>query len=192
MLDFLNDLDQQVFLFLNGLHNGFFDFLMWWFSDKLIWIPLYLVFFYFLIKKHGWETVAILLSLALLIALTDQVSGFIKDAVARYRPSHNPAIQEQVRNLHGYLGGNYGFVSSHAANSFALAFFLTKFLKSKSIFLVPLLFAWATAVSYSRIYLGVHYLGDIIGGAILGLVLAWFIVKIYQRLISISCFRKQC
>lgn len=192
MLDFLNELDQQVFLFLNGLHNGFFDFIMWWFSDKLIWIPLYLLFFYFLIKKYGWETVAILLSLALLIALTDQVSGFIKDTVARFRPSHNPEIKEQVRTLHGYLGGNYGFVSSHAANSFALAFFLAKFLKPKSAFLVPFLFVWASAVSYSRIYLGVHYPGDIIGGALLGLVLAWLITKLYQIFISISCFRKQC
>ncbi len=192
MLDFLNHLDQEVFLFLNGLHNEFFDFLMWWLSDKLIWVPLYLLFIYFLVRKYGWESVAILLSLAILIVLSDQISGFIKDAVARYRPSHNPEIQEQVRTLNGYLGGNYGFVSSHAANSFALVYFLSKFLKLRYTFFASLLFLWAFAVSYSRIYLGVHYPGDIIGGAVLGLGLAWFIVNVYQRIILYSCFRKQC
>ena len=192
MLDYLNDLDQKVFLFLNGLHNGSFDFLMWWFSDKLIWIPLYLLFFYFLVRKYGWESIAILLSLAILIALSDQVSGFIKDAVARYRPSHNPDIQEQIRTLNGYLGGNYGFVSSHAANSFALAYFLSKFLKSNYTFFAPLLFTWASVVSYSRIYLGVHYPGDILGGALLGITLAWFVVNAYQRIIKYTCFSKQC
>lgn len=192
MLDFLNELDQQIFLFLNSLHTGFFDFLMWWFSDKLIWIPFYLFLLYLLIRKYGWESVAVLLSLAILIALSDQVSGFIKDAVARYRPSNDPELYEQVRTLNGYFGGNYGFVSSHAANSFALAYFLAKMLKSKASFFIPLLFVWASLVSYSRIYLGVHYPGDIIGGALLGIALAWLIVNIYQRIIRYSCFSKQC
>jgi len=192
MLDFLKELDQQVFLFLNGLHTDSLDFLMWWFSDKLIWIPLYLFFFYLLLRKYGWESVAILLSLAILIALSDQVSGFIKDAVARYRPSHNPEILDQVRTLNGYLGGSFGFVSSHAANSFALAYFLSKFLKSNYTFFTPLLFTWAFVVSYSRIYLGVHYPGDILGGALLGIALAWFVVNIYQRIIRYTCFSKSC
>lgn len=192
MLDFLNELDQQIFLFLNSLHTGFFDFLMWWFSDKLIWIPFYLFLLYLLIRKYGWESVAVLLSLAILIALSDQVSGFIKDAVARYRPSNDPELYEQVRTLNGYFGGNYGFVSSHAANSFALAYFLAKMLNPKASFFIPLLFVWASLVSYSRIYLGVHYPGDIIGGALLGIALAWLIVNIYQRIIRYSCFSKQC
>lgn len=192
MLDFLNELDQQIFLFLNSLHTGFFDFLMWWFSDKLIWIPFYLFLLYLLIRKYGWESVAVLLSLAILIVLSDQVSGFIKDAVARYRPSNDPELHEQVRTLNGYFGGNYGFVSSHAANSFAMAYFLAKMLNPKASFFIPLLFVWASLVSYSRIYLGVHYPGDIIGGALLGIALAWLIVNIYQRIIRYSCFSKQC
>lgn len=192
MLDFLNELDKHVFLFLNGLHSEFFDFLMWWFSDKLIWIPFYLILFYLLIRKYGWETIAILLTIAILIALSDQISGFIKDTVQRYRPSHNPEIQDQVRTLNGYFGGNYGFVSSHAANSFSLAFFLIHFLKSKKSFLGPLLVVWAFLVSYSRIYLGVHYPGDILGGALLGITLAWIVFYVYQKIISQSCFKKQC
>jgi len=192
MLDFFSELDKQVFFFLNGLHSGFFDFLMWWFSDKLIWVPFYLIMFYLLVRKYGWETIAILLSVAILIALSDQISGLIKDTVQRYRPSRNPEIGDQVRTLNGYLGGNYGFVSSHAANSFALAFFLIKFLKPKKTIFAYLLIVWAILVSYSRIYLGVHYPGDILGGALLGVALAWIVVNVYQIVIVRSCFSKQC
>ncbi|MDA3905276.1 MAG: phosphatase PAP2 family protein [Bacteroidales bacterium] len=192
MPDFLLEIDKQVFLFLNSIHNGFFDFLMWWFSDKLIWIPFYLYLLFLIIKKYGWESIAILLSLAILIALSDQISGLVKDSVQRFRPSHNPDIQGQVRTLNGYLGGNYGFVSAHAANSFALTYFMNKSLKSNYTFLGVVLFIWAFSVSYSRIYLGVHYPGDILGGAILGIGLAWIIVNIYQKIISRSCFAKTC
>lgn len=192
MLDFLNDLDKHVFLFLNSYHNGFFDFLMWWVSNKLIWIPFYLIMLYFVIRKYGWESVAVLISLAILIALSDQISGFIKNEVQRFRPSHNPDFKDQIHVLNAYLGGSYGFISSHASNSFALALFLVKFLKPKSTLLVVLLFVWAFLVSYSRIYLGVHYPGDVVGGAILGLLLAWIIAGIYQKVIGHTCFSKQC
>jgi undecaprenyl-diphosphatase len=192
MLDFLLHLDKEVFLSLNGLHNNFFDFIMWWSSSKLIWIPLYLYFLYLIIKKYGWESVAILLSLALLIALSDQISGFVKDGVQRFRPSHNPDFIGQVRTLNNYLGGNYGFVSSHAANSFALAYFLSKILEPKSIYFKILLFAWATEVSYSRIYLGVHYPGDILGGAFLGILLAGLVVYFYQHIFHKFCLSKNC
>ncbi len=192
MLDFLLHLDKEVFLLLNGLHNNFFDFIMWWSSDKLIWVPLYLLFLYLIIKKYGWESVAIIISLAILIALSDQISGFIKDGVHRFRPSHNPDFIGQIRNLNGYLGGNYGFVSSHATNSFALAYFLIKILEPKSIYTKIFLFGWAAEVSYSRIYLGVHYPGDILGGALLGLFLAWLVVYFYQHVFHKICLSKKC
>lgn len=192
MLEFLLELDKQAFLFLNGLHNGFFDFVMWWFSDKMIWVPFYLFLIYLFVRKFGWESVAILLSLAILITLSDQISVIIKNGFERFRPSHNLDIQDQIRNLNGYLGGNYGFVSSHASNSFALVFFVVKILKPKRNIFTSLLYTWAFLVSYSRIYLGVHYPGDIIGGAILGVALAWIIVNIYNRVISRLCFSKQC
>jgi len=192
MLDFLNEIDKQVFLFLNSQHNGFFDFLMWWFSDKLIWIPFYLFLLFLLIKQYQWETVAILLTLAILIALSDQFSGLLKNSIARLRPTHNFEIQDQVQTLNGYLGGSYGFVSAHAANSFALAYFLIKFLKPHIKYIAPILYFWALLVSYSRVYLGVHFPGDILGGAILGLFSAWVMVNIYYRFISKLCFSKQC
>lgn len=191
MLDVLNTYDEQLFLLLNGLHNSFFDVLMWWISSKLIWIPLYLFLLFLIVKNYGWETVAILLSVAILIALTDQASGWIKETVARFRPSHNPAIELQVHTLRGYFGGSYGFVSSHAANSFALAYFMWSFLK-KSTPYVSCLFVWAFIVAYSRIYLGVHYPGDILGGAILGLLLAMLVVGVYKKIIGKLCFSNRC
>lgn len=192
MIDFLGHLDQQIFLFLNSYHNHFFDTLMWWFSSKYFWIPLYLYFIFLVVKKYGWESVAILLTIAILIALSDQISGFIKDAVERLRPTHAPEIRAQVHFLNGYLGGNYGFVSAHASNSFALAYFLFKFLNWNQKTFGYGIFVWAAMVSYSRIYLGVHYPGDIIGGAILGLFLGWLIVNVYNKIISRFCFSKAC
>lgn len=192
MFDFLPEWDKHLFLLLNGIHNGFFDFIMWWLSNKIIWAPFYLVLLFLLVRKYGWESIALILSLAILIALSDQVSGFIKDLVARPRPSHSPTIQDQVYTLNGYRGGNYGFVSSHAANSFALAFFLSYFLRSTYKFLPFVLFGWAFAVAYSRIYLGVHYPGDVIVGAVLGVSLAWIVVWAYKIFRKYSCFSKQC
>ena len=165
---------------------------MWGFSDKLIWIPLYLYLIYLIVRKYGWESITILLSLTILIALSDQISVLIKENVERFRPSHNPDIKEQARTLNGYMGGNYGFVSSHAANSWALVYFLYKFLNLRFTLLGPILIIWAILVSYSRIYLGVHYPCDILGGALLGIVLSWIIVTLYQRIISRLCFSKEC
>lgn len=192
MIDFLNDLDKQVFLFLNGIHNGMFDFIMWWFSDKLIWVPFYLYLIYKIVRQYGWESIAILLSVAILVALSDQISSVIKENVARFRPSHDPVLEEHVHTLRGYLGGSYGFVSSHAANSFALVYFLYKFLKLDNTFLGPILILWAFLVSYSRIYIGVHYPGDIIGGAFLGLALSWIVVHLYQFVFTRLCISKRC
>lgn len=192
MIDILGEIDKQIFLFLNSCHSHFFDVIMWWLSDKLIWIPLYLLFIYLLIKKYGWESIRILLLLAILIALSDQISWFIKNSVERFRPSHSPEIKEQVHILNGYIGGNYGFVSGHATISFALAYFLYKFLKFNNRILIFSLFLWAALISYSRIYLGVHYPGDVIGGAFLGLILAWIIVRFYKKVVEPFCFSKQC
>ncbi|MBN2237103.1 MAG: phosphatase PAP2 family protein [Bacteroidales bacterium] len=192
MLEFLNELDAQLFLILNSWHCNACDVLMWWASDKLIWLPFYLFLLFLLIRKYKWETIAILFAIAILIALSDQVSGLIKDSVMRLRPSHSPDLVALVRTLKGYVGGNYGFVSSHAANSFGMAYFVYSFLKKDFPNYSWLLFVWAFVVSHSRIYLGVHYPGDILGGALLGLVLASLVRVCYNWIIAKSCFAKQC
>lgn len=177
----IKDLDTQLFLFLNGMHNNFFDVVMYWLSNKLIWIPLYLYFFFLAFKKVGNRVWLVAIAVALLILLSDQLSVHaFKNVFLRYRPCHNLLIQAQVHLLNGHCGGTYGFVSSHAANTFALAMFLSLFFKEQLKYFGIFIFIWAALVSYSRIYSGVHYPADIAVGAILGMGVGVMVFKIYQ------------
>lgn len=172
MLDFLNNLDSQLFLFLNGLHSEFWDSIMWWVSGKEEWIPLYLIILGWLIYRFKWRVLYLIPFIVLLIVLSDQISVLIKNTVQRFRPTHDPEIGNLVNILNNYRGGKYGFVSSHAANSFALAIFTALILKNR--WFTVFIFLWAAIVSYSRIYLGVHYPGDILFGALLGFAIGIF------------------
>lgn len=172
MIDFLTNLDSQLFLFLNGLHSEFWDSIMWWVSGKEEWIPLYLVLLGWLIFRFKWRILYLIPFIVLLIVLSDQISVLIKNTVQRFRPTHDPEIGNLVNTLNNYRGGKYGFVSSHAANSFALAIFTSLILKNR--WFTVFIFFWAALVSYSRIYLGVHYPGDILFGALLGIALGMF------------------
>ena len=158
--------DQKLLLLINGLNCPLMDEVMWLISSKIIWVPLYAVLIYFLIRERKWNFWITLLCLVLLIVLSDQTSNFIKDSVQRFRPSHNPDIGNLIHIVHNYYGGDYGFVSSHASNSFAVATFIALFFTKR--WLSVFMFCWAALVAYSRMYLGVHYPFDIIGGAILG------------------------
>lgn len=177
----IKDLDTQLFLFLNSMHTDFFDVIMYWFSNKVIWIPLYLYFFFLAFKKVGNRVWLVAISVALLIVLSDQLSVHaFKEVFLRYRPCHNELIKNQVHLLNGHCGGTYGFVSSHAANTFALAMFLSLFFKDHIKNFGIFIFIWASLVSYSRIYSGVHYPADIAVGAILGMGLGVVVFKMYQ------------
>jgi undecaprenyl-diphosphatase len=189
VIQFLDSIDKQLFLFLNGLNCNGFDIIMWQISGKFIWIPLYVLIIWFIGKERKWNVFATIVLLAIMIVISDQISGVIKDAVLRLRPSHNPLftnIVHLVNDSHGnlYRGGTYGFVSSHAANTFALATFVTLFFGKRWIGVS--VFIWAAIVSYSRIYLGVHYPFDVLGGAFVGvfsgLLVFWVEKKVIKRL----------
>jgi len=114
----------------------------------------------------------ILLGIALCVLLADQLSVHLfKNVFQRLRPSHEPELTGMVHLVRDYRGGNWGFVSSHAANTFAIATFLSLIFKNRKFWII--LFSWCIIVSYTRIYLGVHYPGDIFGGALLGMVIGW-------------------
>lgn len=180
MIEQLNELDIRLFLFLNGLHNSFFDFIMFWASERFIWIPFYAVIAYLLIRKFKLKFLFIALMIALLIVLSDQISAtFIKPFVFRLRPCHNMLIAHKIHLVNNHCGGKYGFVSSHASSCFAFAVFVSLLVKDKMPLLKYIVLPWALFVSYSRIYLGVHYPGDILGGAVLGSLLAYIIYRAY-------------
>ncbi len=157
---------------------------MWWISTKSSWYPIYLVLIAFLIWRYRWKSIGLILTLAVLITLSDQLSVVcFKEVFHRLRPCHNPAITELVHLVHGKCGGKYGFVSSHAANTFAAASFL-HYLFENRYFSISI-FIWAAIISYSRIYLGVHYPGDVLGGALLGLGLGYIVSDVYFSVVNI-------
>ncbi|MBN8703467.1 MAG: phosphatase PAP2 family protein [Bacteroidetes bacterium] len=170
------------------MNSDWLDLVMLFCTQKFTWIPLYILLFYWLCRllKFNWKYIAIVaVFVALAITLSDQLSVHLfKNVFLRFRPCHNADIAHLVHVV-GKCGGAYGFVSSHAANTFAIATFLSLIAlefsyKKKKLFVVGI-FSWALLVSYSRIYCGVHYPLDIVGGAILGSGIAIVVVSLLKR-----------
>lgn len=188
MIESIINIDKKIFLALNGLHSPFFDNIMWLISHKYTWIPFYIVLLFILWRKFKNHTLIILFFVGLLVALTDLVSVHaFKNVFMRFRPTHDSSIQDIVHTVNNYFGGKYGFVSSHAANSFGLAMFLTFFFKNTHKKLVWILWIWAIIVSYSRIYLGVHFPGDVICGGLVGVTLACIVFLLYKLYSKTVC-----
>lgn len=173
----LERIDQQLLLFLNSLNSPFFDQVMYAISGRLIWIPLYISILIFLGIKYKRKFLVILIFIILAATLADQTSVIVKNIVHRLRPCHEPSIMGIVHLVKGECGGIYGFVSSHATNCFDAALLSLLFIKKRwySISIV----LWATVIGYSRIYLGVHYPGDVLCGSILGTFIGWGVYELY-------------
>ncbi len=192
-MDYLINVDTDFLLYLNGFYNEFFDTFMFLFSGKWIWIPMYLALAYVLFRNMTpKQAVGCIVAIALVIVVTDQMSSsLIRHAVGRLRPANldNP-ISDLVHVVNGYRGGRYGFPSSHAANSFGLVFFLF-FLMRKSP-LPAIMTVWAIVNCYSRIYLGVHYPGDILCGSLVGLLGAAIVWLVYRKLTKQGALTEVC
>lgn len=185
MLDKIEQIDRDLLLWINGQNSPFFDSLMWQVSHQIIWIPLYLFFIIYAFRKLELKPfMFFILGVGLCFLLADRLSVMaFKDVFMRYRPTHNLDIKDLVHtyiNTEGdeYRGGTYGFVSSHAANFFALSTFLYLNFRqhSKNWFFI---WIWALLIAYSRMYLGVHYPLDILCGSLLGILIGWIVYKVF-------------
>jgi undecaprenyl-diphosphatase len=174
------EIDKELFLFLNGLHNSFWDTIMLMVTRKETWIPFFVIILFYIIKNYKIKALPIAVFLALTILLSDQLSVLLKDSIQRFRPVHDPVIGPLVHNVLR-KGSLYGFVSSHAANGFAIFAFTTSIFKNRNYWF--LLLFWAILFSYSRIYSGVHYPLDILGGAVLGWIIG---VGCYKLLVLVD------
>lgn len=184
MLETLEQLDKDVFLYLNDMHSPFWDAIMVFVSEKLVWIPFYLGLIGYLVWRYRRKSILMLLLVIIAIGLSDFIaSGIMKPYFMRLRPCHDPSLSEFINIVEG-CGGRFGFISSHAANTFALAVFFNLILSDRYLIFKIVLVAWAVVVTYSRVYLGVHFPGDVVLGAMLGSFLAYLCSLGYTILLN--------
>lgn len=176
----LVQLDKELFLFLNSLGSPTFDGFWMFVTGKWNSIPLYAVLLFLLYKKFGVkQTALIIVVIVLMITGTDQLANLFKKVLfLRPRPCHDADVAEAMRLVKSYCGGKYGYFSAHAASSMALAVFIGKLLQPYYKFIVGFLLVWALFVGYSRIYIGVHYPGDVLTGMFFGLLIANLATKL--------------
>ena len=182
MIDQLIEYDKELLQFLNGFHAPWLDPVMLVLTETVAWLPLYIFLLYLIIKEHKKESWILLLGIAITILLADQITASVmKPYFARLRPSREPTLQGLIHLVEGYRGGQFGFASSHAANTFGAAtFFFLVFRHTKPW--IACLFLWAAFMTYTRIYLGVHYPGDVLVGASVGVICGWIGFKFSEWL----------
>jgi undecaprenyl-diphosphatase len=187
-LSTLQHIDRDLLLWINGLHADWLDPVMWWISKPMTSVGAYALLAYAIIKRYKsdkWWLV--LISFGVLIFFCDfVVTHAFKYTIQRLRPSHHPEIQSLLHLLSDengqiYRGGKFGFFSSHSSNNMGLVTLFVLWMRPVKKHIVALLLIWVLTVSYSRIYLGVHYPGDILAGLIYGAMMGWLIHAIFKR-----------
>lgn len=186
--------DKQLLLMVNGSDSLFMDYLILTLTNAKTWIPLYIGLFYVVLKtnKNVRDVLLILASAGLCYLLAGAVDdGIVKPLVARWRPTHDPEIGSLVDVVNGYRGGKYGFFSAHAANTFSIAIFFSLLMRQRM--LTFFLVGWSLLNCYTRLYLGVHYPGDITVGLLWGGFVGWLVYQLYRRItIPVKYDIRQC
>ena len=194
MIEWLESIDREIVLAVNGMHSPFLDELMWLISGRLTWVPLYLYLFFIVLKKIGSKKAVVFLVFVLLsVAFSDLISVHLfKNVFLRYRPSHNLLIMDQLyfyQEAPGkfYRGGEYGFISSHAANIFAIITCVSLLFGEKKKKLKFILIAIGLIICLSRIYLGAHYFSDVLVGALVGSLVAFLLFQAgFKKIITFN------
>ncbi|MRJ09798.1 phosphatase PAP2 family protein [Ornithobacterium rhinotracheale] len=185
--------DQQLLIYLNNLGSPTWDGLWMFITSKYSWIPLYIILIGILYKMFDTKKLILaLVMIALGITMADQLSNLFKNVIfMRFRPCHEPLVSPYIRHVKPSCGGNYGFFSAHAANTFVIATYLGAIFKKKFRALSIFLIIWAVFVSYSRIYIGVHYPLDILVGAFFGGVIGYAVYKVFLYFCSTKYFQSK-
>ena len=171
--------ERDAFFALNGSDSAFLDRFMWLYTGKEVWLPLAILIIGVLVYKKNWrESLLIILAIALVVLLCDQFASHVcKPLFTRFRPTHHPDFMEQVKTVFNYRGGLYGFISSHAANAFGFATLMALIMKNR--WFGWTLFLWATLTAYTRIYLGVHFISDVVPGMVVGTLFGYVVYRLY-------------
>ncbi len=180
MLGELVQYDKELFLWLNNMGSTTWDSFWMFVTNKLSSTPIYLGLLILSYKKLGFKkTILLLMTIALLITVTDQLSNFFKYGVQRLRPCYDPDVNSLMRLVKNSCGGKFGYFSAHAANASAVAFFFVFLFRKQVKYLGIALIIWALVVAYSRVYIGVHFPLDVITGLLIGLLMSWLFTKLY-------------
>ena len=180
MLDWLLQLDRDVFVYLNGLGSENWDGFWLFITKQLNWTPLFIFFFYLVFKHLGWRNaILIIVMIAVLITLTDQTTNLFKNYFQRLRPCKTPELEGIIRIVQSRR--SFSFFSGHASNTMASAFFLYKILKPHVKYM-GFIFLWPLVFAYSRIYLGLHYPLDILAGFAWGIITGSLVLLLYKYL----------
>lgn len=184
MLEYLKQIDYDLLLLINGADNHFLDVIMIWISSIVLWVPLYILLLYLVIIKYktkAWIAIPIFI---LAVGLSDLISVHLfKNVFERLRPCYEPELAGLVNNIVG-CGGQFSFVSSHASNSFTIAFMSIFLLGNRYNWLNWFMPLWGLSIMYSRVYLGKHYPSDVIVGAMLGILVSWLMYLLFKYLLN--------
>jgi undecaprenyl-diphosphatase len=181
----LLEYEREWFFAVNGLHTWWLDYLMLAFASLWVWLPLFLVPLYFLLKRRKeWVS---MLTCTLLTGVINIIvtTLFFKPLFKRFRPTHHPSFMDGVKTVNDYIAsGDYGFISGHATNAFAFAVMSALIVRDK--WYSAAIFAWAAVMAYSRIYLGAHFITDVIPGMMAGSLIGWLLYRLYRRTVSMK------